>query len=325
MKTKTKIYTVLTVSILTVAAITGALLLTRPQLTGPFPCTSVVASFTFSPASPVVGESVTFDASASCDPDGTYLFYIWNYGDHVGEGAFGFRIRNYTYWAEGMYTVTLTVENRDKRTANATAEIVVLPSGQPVASFALSPSLPLVGESVTFDASVSSDPDGTIASYAWDFGDAATGSGVSVDHAYAAQGAYTVTLTVTDSIGATASATAEIAVGPVSGPTWQLVVSYGGSTGATTDPFLITGTKFRISWHVVGESGTGLAPFKFSWGFYEVGPPPGGLSFGGIDFHEPGEHSGSSVPVQGLGALNLFIEIGARNLSSWSFTIEEWR
>jgi chitodextrinase len=60
-----------------------------------------------------------------------------------------------------------------------------------------------VGSPVTFDGSVSNDPDGTIVSYDWDFGDGNTGTGVSPTHTYAAAGTFDVTLTVTDNDGAT--------------------------------------------------------------------------------------------------------------------------
>ncbi len=71
----------------------------------------------------------------------------------------------------------------------------------PTAAFDSTPT----GLSVSFDASASSDPDGTISSYDWDFGDGKTGSGRIVAHAYPATGTYTARLTVTDSSGATAS------------------------------------------------------------------------------------------------------------------------
>lgn len=82
------------------------------------------------------------------------------------------------------------------------------PANQPpVASFTTScPTL-----TCTFDASGSTDPDGTVASYAWTFGDGTTGSGVRPSHAYAAAGSYPVTLTVTDSGGATAQRTLNVA------------------------------------------------------------------------------------------------------------------
>ncbi len=64
----------------------------------------------------------------------------------------------------------------------------------------------------TFDGSGSSDPDGSIASYAWDFGDGTTGSGAKPNHTYAAAGTYTVSLVVTDNSAGTASATRSVTV-----------------------------------------------------------------------------------------------------------------
>jgi PKD repeat protein len=55
----------------------------------------------------------------------------------------------------------------------------------------------------SFDASPSSDPDGSVAAYAWTFGDGTAGSGVSATHAYAHAGPFTVTLLVTDNLGGT--------------------------------------------------------------------------------------------------------------------------
>ncbi|MHC4917083.1 MAG: PKD domain-containing protein, partial [Planctomycetota bacterium] len=67
---------------------------------------------------------------------------------------------------------------------------------------------------VSFDASGSSDPDGTIADYSWDFGPAA-GSGQATSHTFTEPGSYTVTLTVTDDDGA--EDTAEVLI-TVTGP-----------------------------------------------------------------------------------------------------------
>ena len=70
----------------------------------------------------------------------------------------------------------------------------------------------LVGQSVSFNGSGSSDPDGTINSYAWDFGDGSVASGVGASHTYTATGIYTVTLTVTDNRGGIALDTALVTV-----------------------------------------------------------------------------------------------------------------
>ena len=71
----------------------------------------------------------------------------------------------------------------------------------------------------TFDASASSDtPPGTVASYAWDFGDGSTGTGVSTNHTYTTGGAKTVTLTVTDDQGATSNPVTHTANPTVNSP-----------------------------------------------------------------------------------------------------------
>jgi hypothetical protein len=58
---------------------------------------------------------------------------------------------------------------------------------------------------VRFDASASSDPDGSVRSYTWNFGDGSRpGGGVSPTHSYRKAGTYEVTLTITDSTGRTA-------------------------------------------------------------------------------------------------------------------------
>ena len=65
---------------------------------------------------------------------------------------------------------------------------------------------------LSVDAAASTDADGTIADYAWDFGDGATGSGVTDSHTYAASGSYEVKLTVTDNDGATDTSTKTVTV-----------------------------------------------------------------------------------------------------------------
>jgi len=69
------------------------------------------------------------------------------------------------------------------------------------------------GTTVSFDASASSAPEGSITSYEWDFGDGSTASGQTVEHTYDTSDYYDVTLTVTDDAGNTGETTTEVTVG----------------------------------------------------------------------------------------------------------------
>jgi len=82
----------------------------------------------------------------------------------------------------------------------------------PIASFDYSPKTPIVNESVTFNASASYDPDGTIAKYEWAFGDSQTSTGKIVTHTYNAPGTYTVSLKVIDNDGLASIETKNITV-----------------------------------------------------------------------------------------------------------------
>jgi len=73
----------------------------------------------------------------------------------------------------------------------------------PTAEFTISPTDPNVSETVSFDASASTDRDGAVGSYSWDFGDGTTSTGKKTAHSYNAATDYTVALTVTDDKGAT--------------------------------------------------------------------------------------------------------------------------
>lgn len=83
----------------------------------------------------------------------------------------------------------------------------------PVAAFTFSPNAPVAGQQITFDASGSSDPDGTIVKYSWEFGDGTPlATGETVTHTFTAPGTYTVTLWVTDDSGLVDSLPMQIVV-----------------------------------------------------------------------------------------------------------------
>ncbi len=150
----------------------------------------------------------TFDASGSTDTDGTIASYAWDFGD--GTTGAGAKVAH-SYRTAGTYQVQLVVTDDAGATDRAVATVTVTappPNEAPTADFSIAGS----GRAGTFDASASADSDGTVASYAWDFGDGSTGSGVRTTHDYTRDGTFTVTLAVTDDDGATTTATRDITV-----------------------------------------------------------------------------------------------------------------
>ena len=82
----------------------------------------------------------------------------------------------------------------------------------PSASFTYSPDKCIVNKDIPFDASSSTDSDGNIVSYFWDFGDGAVSESKNVSHRFSKTGSYNVLLQVTDNNGGTSSITKKINV-----------------------------------------------------------------------------------------------------------------
>lgn len=110
----------------------------------------------------------------------------------------------------------------------------------------------------SFDGTGSSDSDGSIASYAWDFGDGGTGTGASVLHSYAAAGTYDVTLTVTDNGGASSAVTHSVTVAApssssIADDTFTRTVTGGFGSADLGGPWSVAGGASNFS--VDGSSG----------------------------------------------------------------------
>jgi PKD repeat protein len=170
-----------------------------------------VASFIFSPTSPAVDQDVHFDASDSNDPDGTIVAYEWDFGD--GTTGTGLTVIH-RYSTQGSYTVYLRVTDNSGNTANTTKPLTVSDNQSPTASFVHSPQNPVINEAVHFNASGSTDPDGNIETYYWDFGDGESFSGTTnqVDHTFSDATTYVVVLVVTDNSGNSGSVSEPITI-----------------------------------------------------------------------------------------------------------------
>ena len=146
-----------------------------------------------------VGQTISVDAMASYDVDGTIAGYSWDMGDGT---VLAGRAVQHRFTAPGRYTVALTItDDSGVENGSATDTLLVEVNAPPQPDIVI-PDRPVsVSEAAQLDGSGSVDADGAILSYLWDFGDGAMGEGETVSYAWTAPGTYTVALTVTDDSG----------------------------------------------------------------------------------------------------------------------------
>jgi PKD repeat protein len=194
------------------------------------------------PYSGTVGNPISFNSTGSTDPDGTITGYSWSFGDG---GTSTQASPSHSYTTAGSYTATLTVTDNQGATGTDQATVTVTGGGggnQPPVANANGPYSGTVGTAVTFNSSGSNDPDGTITTYAWDFGDGNNASGASPSHTYSTAGIYTAQLTVTDNLGATVSSQATVTISSTGGGTaFAWAATFGAFEPVTqTVPLVIT-------------------------------------------------------------------------------------
>ncbi|MGH8976535.1 MAG: PKD domain-containing protein, partial [Acidimicrobiia bacterium] len=138
----------------------------------------------------------------------------------------------------------------------ASGRTTAFPNINPIASFTSSSHF----LTATVDGTGSSDDDGSISSYAWNFGDGATATGATAQHTYASAGTYTATLTVTDNRGGTGTTTRQVSVvnpppniTPVAAFTQGVTYRTGSFTSTSTDE---DGTIASSAWNF-GDGTTG--------------------------------------------------------------------
>jgi PKD repeat protein len=191
-------------------------------------CTDLACSFT----------------DGSSDTDGSVMEYSWQFGD--GEVS-GVRHPSHTYGAGNSFTVTLTVTDNagDDGTTSKTVTVTAPQSGNgaPVADFEVTCS----SQDCTFD-NQSTDPDGNITSWVWNFGDGATSTLENPpSHHYDVTGltSITVTLTVTDASGLTSTKTQQFTVSPPA--TLQCESAPGTGQFASCDLVLLEAAAVRVT------------------------------------------------------------------------------
>lgn len=140
--------------------------------------------------------TVTFDAGASADADGDPLIYRWDFGDG-GEGGRGVRV-THTFAEGGTYPVVLTVDDGTGLANGRDRTAVTVTIDQPPLADAGANRAVCAGDIVVFDGSGSSDPEGSLLRYRWDFGDGTTADIVNPTKVYDHGGVYPVTLEVAD-------------------------------------------------------------------------------------------------------------------------------
>ncbi len=267
-----------------------------------------VASIVPDKDSGVAPLTVNFDASASMDPDGTIVKYEW---DLDGDGlfnesgsetnAFGSNAAANTYSAFGSYNVTVRVTDDGDFQDEATVQINVSASQPPVADLQANP---LVGDKpvvVTFNATASMDPDGTVTDYEWDFDgdtnfneadngeDTAQSDPTPPDVTYTAAGVFDATVRVTDNDGGKDTATVQI---NVANTPPNAVIQVGTSEGDA---------PFQTSFSAEASTDPGGTITDYEWDFdgdglyNEVGTQEetarGNSAPADIDYNTPGIYS----------------------------------
>ena len=170
-----------------------------------------VSSFTFTSGTILTSSQARFDGTSSYDPDGFIVGYAWNFGDgSTGSGA----TPTHAYSIAGTYSVKLNVTDNSGST-NLSTQTVVIPDRPPVVALTQSSTTETSGQPVVITISAS-DPDGTIVNATVNWGDGTkdtiSGTPTTDSHIYtlatgASSATYTVTVTIRDNSGNSASTT----------------------------------------------------------------------------------------------------------------------
>ena len=174
---------------------------------------SATPEFAVTPVSPQQFQLTTFNASATAidgQTCGSACTYTWDFG---GEGSATGMAATYRFQRQQSYVVVLSVKSPGGVTTTTQQTVTVTAGTAPTATFTVSPTAPVAGQTLYLNASSSrAANDATIVEYTWDYGNGSTGSGVTTSTSFAGAGSYIIRLTVRDSNGVTATTTQSVTV-----------------------------------------------------------------------------------------------------------------
>ncbi|WP_025742139.1 PKD domain-containing protein [Aquimarina pacifica] len=199
--------------------------------------------------------NVDFDSSSSVIPENTDVAYTWDFGDGNTSTVPN---PSHIFTEVGIYQVMLTLTD-GVDSSSSIIEINVLEevNQDPVAALSTSVTSGAVPVLVTFDASLSIDPDGDTLTYFWDFGNGDTATGVTTTYEFTEVGTQLVTLTVNDGNGNTDSEIVTIDVYDALPP---LAASFDVSVTTGTAPLSVA---FDSSSSVIPDG----SDVTYSWDF----------------------------------------------------------
>lgn len=157
-----------------------------------------IASFEYAPSNPKTTDTIRFTDRSSDDT--LVVLRLWRFGD---EGSSVLPNPTHRFTTPGAYVVTLNVTDTDRQQSE-TSLIITVGNAEPVPDFDFWPKIVTTQTMVAF-TDESTDTDGSITSYAWDFGDGDVSDDRNPIHKFNASGAITVTLTTTDNLGGVSS------------------------------------------------------------------------------------------------------------------------
>jgi len=145
---------------------------------------------------------IEFAIESADDSDGTIVSYDWDFGDGSPHSNSDSTV-THQFQVPGNYTVKLSVTDNEGAIGVDSLQIALTADHPPTAAFSLPGDSVKVNSVVSFDASASSDIDGGIVTYAWNFGDGTviSTSQPTITHIFQSTGTHNIQLTVSDGCG----------------------------------------------------------------------------------------------------------------------------